>query len=193
MNKYAMVIGTAFVLVTVFSAVTLVLTVDMYQAFTETKNEITPQKGNIFIKDVRVPPISGTPEEVRVTILVEVNNPTRLDIWVYNIEFTLFMFNETTEGNIGNPQAMEQSYVRVGGFFREGDPDYLVPSGENATLESSLAVTSPLNIAVLNTTDAQGKYRPFVSADLRYEVVDLDLLVTVRGIYFYGQVDPYEG
>ncbi len=196
MNKHATVIGIAFILVAVFSSITLVLTVDRYGAFAETKNEITPEEGNVYIKEVRVPPIYSMNEDVRVTVLVEVNNPTRLDIWVYNIEFSLYMFNRTTMANIGNFQAMEPYYVMVGGFFRYDDPNYLVPSGTNATLESSLAVTTSYKLAILNTTDPDdGKYYPFVSADLRYEIVDLDILVPVHGLSYFNTlgVDPYLG
>ncbi len=196
MNKYATVIGIAFILVAVFSAVTLALTVDRYGAFAETKNEITVGSGNVYIKEVRVPPVYNMDEVVRVTILVEVNNPSRLDIWVYNIEFSLYMFNRTTMAYRDSYQVMEPYYVMVGGFFRYNDPAYLVPSGGNATLESSLAVTSPYKLAILNTTDPDdGKYRPLVYADLRYEIVDLDALVPVHGLRYFDTegVDPYLG
>ena len=195
MNKHATVIGIAFILVAVFSAITLVLTVDKYGAFAETKTKIVPPT-NVYIKEVRVPPIYSMNEDVRVTILVEVNNPSRLDLWVYNSEFSLYMFNRTTMANIGNFQAMEPYYVMVGGFFRYDDPDYLVPSGRNATLESSLAVTTQYKLAILNTTDPDdGKYYPFVYADLRYEIVDLDILVPVHGLSYFNPlgVDPYLG
>ena len=98
--------------------------------------------------------------------------------------------------NIGNFQAMEPYYVMAGGFFRYDDPDYLVPSGRNATLESSLAVTTQYKLAILNTTDPDdGKYYPFVYADLRYEIVDLDILVPVHGLSYFNPlgVDPYLG
>ncbi|MFQ6106276.1 MAG: hypothetical protein ACE5QF_01615 [Thermoplasmata archaeon] len=195
MNRYALVIGVAFVLVTVFSATTLALTVDTYQAFTDARIKLTPSAGNIYIKEVRIPLINSLDTDVRVTILVEVNNPTRLDVWVYNIEFQLWMLNESTMGNIGNPQAMEQSYVWTGGFFRYDDPDYFVPSGGNATLLSSLTVTSRPKLEALNKTDAQGRYYPFIRADMRYNVVDLDIAVPVHGIYFFSTtgVEPYEG
>ncbi|MCK4455753.1 MAG: hypothetical protein KAU99_05340 [Thermoplasmata archaeon] len=194
MNKYAAVIGIAFILVTVFSAATLALTVDMYGAFAETKNKITPWEGNVRIEEVRIPPISGTDEEVRVTIILNVSNPTRLDIWVYNIEFSIHMFNKSTMIDVGNPQAQDQFYVLSGGFFTYDDPDYLVPSGGNALLESSLTVTSSLKIAILNNTDG-GKYRPLVLADMRYEVVDVDKRVVLRGISYFDPsgVDPYVG
>ena len=71
MNKYARVIGIAFVLVTVFSASTLVLTVDMYQAVADTKLRLTPFSGNIYISEIRIPPIYSTETPARVTLLIE--------------------------------------------------------------------------------------------------------------------------
>ncbi|MCJ2512369.1 MAG: hypothetical protein LN409_03325, partial [Candidatus Thermoplasmatota archaeon] len=91
MNKYATVIGIGFILVSVFSAVTLAITVDTYGAFAETKAKIVPPT-NLYIEEVRVPPIYTQDEDVRVTILLSVNNPTSLDIQVYSIEFSIWMF-----------------------------------------------------------------------------------------------------
>ncbi|MFQ5909402.1 MAG: hypothetical protein ACE5IJ_01620 [Thermoplasmata archaeon] len=195
MNKLARVIGAAFVLVTVFSAVTLASTMYMYQAVAKTRQELTAYSGNIWIKGIQIPPINGTDEVVRVTLLIEFSNPTSLDVWIYNIEFSLFMFNESTMGNIGNPQVMDQAYVWVGGFFTTDDPDYFVPSGGNATLKAFLAVTSPSRISVLNTTDASGKYHPLVIGDLRFTIVEVDMAVAVHDLYYYSVagVDPHDG
>lgn len=193
MNKYATVIGVGFILVSVFSAVTLAMTVDVYGAFAETKAKIVPPT-NLYIKEVRVPPIYSLDEDIRVTILLNVNNPTRLDIQVYSIEFSIWMFNKSTAVHVGNLQAMEQFYVFSGGSSDYDHPDFLIPSGGQAVLESWLTVTTPLKIAVLNTTDPDdGRYRPFVVADMRYEVVDLGVLITVRGLSYFDQlgVDPY--
>jgi hypothetical protein len=196
MNKYATVIGIAFILVTVLSSITLALTVDMYGAFTETQNKITPWEGNVRIEEVRIPPIHGMGESVRVTILVNVSNPTRLDIWVYNIEFSLFMFNRSTAEFIGNFQTMEQFYVLAGGSSDYTDSAFTIPAGSYSVLESSLTVSTSVKLAILNTTDPiDGKYRPYVDADLRYEAVDLGILVPVHGIFYWNQdgVDPYVG
>ena len=194
MNKYATVIGIGFILVSVFSAVTLAMTVDMYGALAETKIKIVPPT-NIYIKEVRVPPIYSLDENIRVTILLSVNNPTRLDIQVYSIEFSIWMFNESTmEHRGGNRQAMDQFYVHSGGSSEYDHPDFLIPSGGQAVLESWLTVTTPLKIAVLNTTDPyDGLYRPLVYADMRYEVVDLGVPITVRGLSYFEPlgVDPY--
>jgi len=193
MNKYATVIGIGFILVSVFSAVTLAMTVDMYGAFAETKAKIVPPT-NIYIKEVRVPPIYSLDENIRVTILLSVNNPTRLDIQVYSIEFSIWMFNKSTAVHVGNRQAMEQFYVFSGGSSDYDHPDFLIPSGGQAVLESWLTVTTPLKIAVLNTTDPDdGMYRPLVYADMRYEVVDLGVPITVRGMSYFEPlgVDPY--
>lgn len=193
MNKYATVIGIGFILVSVFSAVTLAMTVDMYGAFAETKTKIVPPT-NIYIKEVRVPPIYSLDENIRVTILLSVNNPTRLDIQVYSIEFSIWMFNESTAEHVGSPQAMEQFYVHSGGSSDYDHPDFLIPSGGQAVLESWLTVTTPPKIAVLNTTDPDdGRYRPLVSADMRYEVVDLGVPITIRGLFYFEPlgVDPY--
>lgn len=194
MNKYATVIGIGFILVSVFSAVTLAMTVDMYGAFAETRTKIVPPT-NIYINEVRVPPIYSLDENIRVTILLSVNNPTRLDIQVYSIEFSIWMFNRSTTEHIGNRQAMEQFYVFTGGSSDYDHPDFLIPSGGQAVLESWLTVTTPPKIAVLNTTDPDdGTYRPFVSADMRYEVVDIGIPVTVRGLSYFEPlgVDPYD-
>ena len=196
MNKYARIIGIAFVLVTVFSASTLVLTVDMYQAVADTKLRLTPFSGNMYISEIRIPPIYSTETPARVTLLIEFENPSRLDVWVYNIEFSLYMFNETTMRTMGDPQTLQEAYVWLGGFFRFEDPDYFIPSGGNTTLYAFLTVTNPNNIRVLNTTDGLGLYHPLVLADLRYTIVDVDMPVTVRGISrFWGEgqgVEPYE-
>ena len=194
MNKYATVIGIGFILVSVFSAVTLAMTVDMYGAFAETKAKIVPPT-NLSIKEVRVPPIYNLDEDIRVTILLSVNNPTRLDIQVYSIEFTIWMFNKSTAEHVGHPLAMEQFYVHSGGSSDYDHPDFLIPSGGQAVLESWLTVTTPLKIAVLNTTDPDdGRYRPLVYADLRYEVVDIGVPITVRGLSYFEPlgVDPYD-
>lgn len=194
MNKYATVIGIGFILVSVFSAVTLVMTVDVYGAFAETKAKIVPPT-NIYIKEVRVPPIYSLDENIRATILLSVNNPTRLDIQVYSIEFTIWMFNKSTMEHVGHPQAMEQFYVHSGGSSDYDHPDFLIPSGGQAVLESWLTVTTPLKIAVLNTTDPDdGMYRPLVYADMRYEVADLGIPITVRGLSYFEPlgVDPYD-
>lgn len=193
MNKYATVIGIGFILVSVFSALTLAMTVDMYGAFAETKAKIVPPT-NIYIKEVRVPPIYNLDEDIRVTILLSVNNPTRLDIQVYSIEFSIWMFNKSTSEHVGNRQAMDQFYVFSGGSSDYNHPDFLIPSGGQAVLESWLTVTTPLKIAVLNTTDPDdGMYRPLVYADMRYEVVDLGVPITVRGMSYFEPlgVDPY--
>ena len=193
MNKYATVIGIGFILVSVFSAVTLAMTVDMYGAFAETKTKIVPPT-NIYIKEVRVPPIYSLDENIRVTILLSVNNPTRLDILVYSIEFTIWMFNKSTMEHVEYRQAIEQFYVHSGGSSDYDHPDFLIPSGGQAVLESWLTVTTPLKIAVLNTTDPDdGMYRPLVYADMRYEVVDLGVPITVRGLSYFRElgVDPY--
>ncbi len=194
MNKHATVIGIGFILVSVFSAVTLAMTVDMYGAFAETKAKIVPPT-NIYIKEVRVPPIYNLDENIRATILLSVNNPTRLDIQVYSIEFTIWMFNKSTMEHVGHPQAMEQFYVHSGGSSDYDHPDFLIPSGGQAVLESWLTVTTPLKIAVLNTTDPDdGMYRPLVYADMRYEVADLGIPITVRGLSYFEPlgVDPYD-
>lgn len=194
MNKYATVIGIGFILVSVFSAVTLAMTVDMYGAFAETKIKIVPPT-NIYIEEVRVPPIYNLDEAIRVTILLNVNNPTRLDIQVYSIEFSIWMFNKSTSEHVGNRQAIDQFYVFSGGSSDYDHPDFLIPSGGQAVLESWLTVTTPLKIAVLNTTDPDdGMYRPLVYADMRYEVVDLGVPITVRGMSYFEPlgVDPYD-
>jgi len=193
MNKYATVIGIGFILVSVFSAVTLAMTVDMYGAFAETKAKIVPPT-NIYIEEVRVPPIYNLDEAIRVTILLNVNNPTRLDIQVYSIEFSIWMFNKSTSEHVGNRQAIDQFYVFSGGSSDYDHPDFLIPSGGQAVLESWLTVTTPLKIAVLNTTDPDdGLYRPLVYADMRYEVVDLGAPITIRGLSYFEPlgVDPY--
>jgi hypothetical protein len=194
MNKYAMVIGTAFVLVTVFSAVTLGLTIDMYQAFAETENKIVPGD-NLLIEEVRIPPIHGTGEHT-VTIVLNVSNPTRLDIWVYSIEFSLFMLNKSTMAVLSQGLPPDQFFVLAGGSSDYDLPEFFIPSGGSSLLESKLTIRTQPKLAVLNTTDPDdGLYRPFVDADMRYEVTNLNLPVTVRGILFFDPfgVEPYEG
>lgn len=194
MNKYARIIGIAFVFVTVLSASTLALTVETYQAVADAQLRLRPPD-NIYVSEIRIPPIYDLDTPARVTLLIEFRNPSRLDVWVYNIEFSLYMFNETTMQNMGDPQILQEAYVWLGGFFRFEDPDYFVPSGGNATLYAYLTVTNPNNIRVLNTTDTLGLYHPLVTVDLRYTIVDVDIPVTIRGIYYFSQqgVEPYEG
>ncbi|MFQ6128527.1 MAG: hypothetical protein ACE5QW_06460 [Thermoplasmata archaeon] len=195
MNKHAQVIGVAFILVSIFSAVTLALTVDKYQAVADARVRLSSGSGNIWIKDIWIPPINGTDSPVRVTILIEFDNPTRVDVWVYNVEFTLWVFNESNLEKIENPQVMDESYVDVGGFNRLNNPQDFVPSGGNVTLKAHTTVTSAEKIRVLNTTDSDGKYHPLVTADLRYTIVDVDILVVVQGLYYFNEfgVEPHVG
>ena len=95
MNKLTQVIGVAFVLVAVFSAVTLAMTLDRYNAVADARIKLSWQSGNMWISEIQIPRINGTDSSVTVTVLIEVNNPTRVDIWVYNVEFTLWMYNES--------------------------------------------------------------------------------------------------
>lgn len=194
MNKLAQVIGIAFILVAVFSAVTLALTLDRYNAIADARVKLTWWSGNMWISDVQIPRINGTDSPVTVTVLIEVNNPTRIDIWVYNVEFTLWMFNETNLDRMNDPQVLGESYVGIGGFNRFDVPVDFIPSGESRTVVANITVRSPDKIDILNALDSEGKYNPLVSADVRYLIEIVDDRVTVRGLQYFNPfgVDPYE-
>lgn len=194
MNKLAQVIGIAFILVAVFSAVTLALTLDRYNAIADARVKLTWWSGNMWISDVQIPRINGTDSPVTVTVLIEVNNPTRIDIWVYNVEFTLWMFNETNLDRMNDPQVLGESYVGIGGFNRFDVPVDFIPSGESRTVVANITVRSPDKIDILNAIDSEGKYNPLVSADVRYLIEIVDDRVTVRGLQYFNPfgVDPYE-
>lgn len=195
MNRLTQVIGVAFILVAVFSAVTLALTLDRYNAVADARIKLSRQEGNMWISEVQIPRINGTDSPVTLTVLIEVNNPTRVDIWIYNVEFTLWMFNESNLDRINNPQVLGESYVGIGGFNRFDVPVDFIPSGGSGTVMANLTVRHPDKIEVLNTTDSEGKYNPLVTADLRYLIEIVDDRVTVRGFSYFNPlgVDPYEG
>jgi hypothetical protein len=195
MNRLTQVIGVAFILVAVFSAVTLAMTLDRYNAVSEARIKLSGQSGNMWISEVQIPRISGTDSPVTLTVLIEVNNPTRVDIWIYNVEFTLWMFNESNLDRMNNPQVLGESYVGIGGFNKFDFPVDFIPSGGNGTVMANLTVRHPDRIEVLNTTDPEGKYNPLVTADLRYLIEIVDDRVTVRGLSYFNPlgVDPYEG
>lgn len=194
MNKLAQVIGIAFILVAVFSAVTLALTLDRYNAIADARVKLTWWSGNMWISDVQIPRINGTDSPVTVTVLIEVNNPTRIDIWIYNVEFTLWMFNETNLDRMNDPQVLGESYVGIGGFNRFDVPVDFIPSGESGTVVANITVRNPDKIDILNAIDSEGKYNPLVSADVRYLIEIVDDRVTVRGLQYFNPlgVDPYE-
>lgn len=194
MNKLAQVIGIAFILVAVFSAATLALTLDRYNAIADARVKLTWWSGNMWISDVQIPRINGTDSPVTVTVLIEVNNPTRIDIWVYNVEFTLWMFNETNLDRMNDPQVLGESYVGIGGFNRFDVPVDFIPSGESGTVLANITVRNPDKIDILNAIDSEGKYNPLVSADVRYLIEIVDDRVTVRGLQYFNPlgVDPYE-
>lgn len=195
MNRLNQVIGIAFILVAVFSAATLALTLDRYNAVADARVKLTWWTGNMWISEVRIPRINGTDSAVTVTVLVEVNNPTRVDIWIYNIEFTLWMFNESNLDRMNDPQVMGESYVGIGGFNRFDIPVDFIPSGGSGTVVANLTVRHPDKIDILNAIDSEGKYNPLVSADVRYLIEIVDDRVTVRGLQYFNPlgVDPYEG
>lgn len=195
MNRLTQVIGIAFVLVAVFSAATLALTLDRYSAVADARVKLTWWTGNMWISDVQIPRINGTDSAVTVSVLVEVNNPTRVDIWIYNVEFALWMFNETNLDRMNDPLVLAESYVGIGGFNRFDVPVDFIPSGGSRTVIANLTVRHPDKIEILNTLDSEGKYNPLVNVDVRYLIEMVDDRVTVRGLQYFNPlgVDPYEG
>lgn len=194
MNRYTRMIGIAFVLATFAVGFLFSWTAENYAMVTESQVLIQAYNGNVRIIDVKIPKISDSSEEVVVSVVVQVHNPGRLPIWVYDIEYSFYNFNKSELERIEEPIISAARFVSTGGFLDLNHP-YLVGAGKNRILSANMTVRPGTQaMKRLDVTDEYGKYYPFVKGDLRYVLKEFDIKVHVYGLWYLNPqgVDPCE-
>jgi len=183
-------IGTYTIIKAIFVVFGLIALALMYNTavnFTNVMDARVNIPRNVWIQDVIIPEINNESENVDISVLFNIVNPTSIDIYIYDISFEFYMNDIEEPLLLNNPETWDNYAVGLGGFLLSLDQGIKVPSkGWKSIFANKTVVGDTTSMRNLNTTDDKGNYYPLVLGSLRYTFKDIDVKEVVHGIYFYN-------
>jgi hypothetical protein len=184
LNAYG-IIKVAFL---IFALVAVVLIVTTANTFTNVMDAKVNIPRNVWIEGVNIPKIDNASESATISVIFNVTNPTNIDIYIYDINYKLYMNDFENPMNPERPETWDDWAVGLGGFTVSTEEAIRVPSRTHVTISANLTVTGDtIFMEHLNVTDNFGNYHPRIIATMRYTFKDIDIKEIVYGIYFYSE------
>jgi len=137
---------------------------------------------NVGYRDVRIPAITSSDQNVTVGVLFFLRNPSGIAIDIDRITYRLYMDNLTDTRSFAEKSS--SIFVVTGGFTPQ--TGYVVGPHNTATVWGNatvFAATQPIQLRRLNLTFG-GRYFPIIDASLVYTVHGTSIFEIVVGIEF---------
>ena len=167
----------------VFSSM-LYVTVSNYVIVSETKVRIPESSG---YEAILIPVVTDRSKDVTLSIVFNVSNPTGADIYVYNIEYTMYMDNVSNPIDWQKESKWDNWYIGYAGFTLGDASSYIrVPSKGYQSVPVNLTVKGgTVFMDHLDSRDPNGKYHPFILPSLRYTFKNINVMVVSRDMPHY--------
>ncbi len=191
--------GILKVLIVLFAIISLALTSITTINYSNVMDARIKIPGTIYVENVIIPEIVDESSNVMISVVVNITNPTNIDIFVYDITYQFYMNNLSNPLDPDGSSSLDNWAVGLGGFTLPVDSGIRVPSRTTRSIYSNMTVMGGVEGSMamthLNVTDSQGKYHPFIIASLRYTFEHIDVQEVVRGIRFDGKegIPPSSG
>jgi hypothetical protein len=191
--------GILKVLIVLFAVISLALTSITTINYSNVMDARIKVPGTIYVENVIIPEIVDESSNVMISVVVNISNPTNIDIYVYDITYQFYMNNLSDPLDLDSSSSWDAWAVGLGGFTLQVDSGIKVPSKTTRSIYANLTVMGGVEGSMamtnLNVTDSQGKYHPLIIASLRYTFEHIDVQEVVRGIYFYSEdgIPPSSG
>jgi hypothetical protein len=183
--------GILKVLVVLFAIISLALTSITTINYSNVMDARIKVPGTIYVESVRIPEIVDESSNVLISVVVNITNPTNIDIFVYDITYQFYMNNLSNPLDLDSSSSWDAWAVGLGGFTLPVDSGIRVPSKTTRSIYANMTVIGGVEGSMamtnLNVTDSQGNYHPLVIASLRYTFEHIDVQEVVRGIFFYSE------
>lgn len=184
--------GILKVLVVLFAVISLALTSITTINYSNVMDARIKIPGNVYVENVIIPEIVDESNNAMVSVVLNITNPTNIDIYVYDITYRFYMNNLSDPMDLDSSSSWDDWAVGLGGFTLQVDSGIRVPSKTSRSIYSNMTVIGGVEgsmaITHLNVTDPNGNYHPLVIASLRYTFENIDVQEVVRGIFFYSEV-----